>query len=335
MTEPAVLQLTEGDLGDSLDPDRHPRQILAGVPSALRARQPACGMSLRLGPVAPRVPVERVRQQGRQLVQQLSATLHREAGSDTDVMQPTFVVVQAQQQRADPLAILVNPVAGHRAIGRAFVLHLDQGALVRRVRIAEALGDDAVQTGTLELDEPSLRRCVIGGAGAHVDRRVGVGEQRLQSGMALFQRCGQQQFVVDGQQVEGHERGGRLGSQTPHSRFGRMNALQQCVEVETAIVGVGHHDLAVDHAAIRQVVQHRLDQLGEVARERALVAAGQFDVVAIAEHDAAKAIPLGLVQPTVAIGNGVGQLGQHRREGGCDRQRHGCSLPGNCSRADA
>ena len=43
--------------------------------------------------------------------------------------------------------------------------------------------------------------------------------------------------------------------------------------------------------------QQRLDQLGEVAGERPLVAAGQLDLVAVAEHDAAEAVPLRLVQP--------------------------------------
>jgi hypothetical protein len=94
-----------------------------------------------------------------------------------------------------------------------------------------------------------------------------------------------------------------------------VNALQQRVEVEAAVVGRGHDDLAVDDAARRQVGEQWREQLGEVAVERALVTAGQLDLVAVAEHDTAEAVPLRFVQPSVALGDVVGELGQHRREG--------------------
>ena len=82
--------------------------------------------------------------------------------------------------------------------------------------------------------------------------------------------------------------------------LGRVDALQQGLEVQP--VAAGDDDLAVDHAAVRQVGPQRLDDLGEVAGQRLLAAAGQLDLVAVAEHDAAEAVPLRLVE--VVTGRG-------------------------------
>ena len=73
-----------------------------------------------------------------------------------------------------------------------------------------------------------------------------------------------------------------------------MDPQRQPVEVEAALGG--DHDLAVDHALLRELRADRLDQLGEVPRERLLVPAPDLDVVAVAEHDGAKAVPLRLVE---------------------------------------
>ena len=78
----------------------------------------------------------------------------------------------------------------------------------------------------------------------------------------------------------------------------------------------GDDDLAVDHAALERVGLHGRHDLGEVAGERALVAAAQLDLVAVPEDDAAEAVPLGLVERVVAdgeLGCGLGQHRLHRR----------------------
>src|SRR5215467_5572341 len=72
-------------------------------------------------------------------------------------MEQSVVVIKAEQQRADRLA--VGPVAkpAHHAICTAVVLHLLQGgALARAIRGVAALGDDAVERWA-RLFEP-LRR---------------------------------------------------------------------------------------------------------------------------------------------------------------------------------
>ncbi len=79
-------------------------------------------------------------------------------------------------------------------------------------------------------------------------------------------------------------------------------------------------DLAVHDAALREVGLGGGDDLREVAGHRLLVAAADLHLVAVAKDDRPKAVPLGLVM-------GVGRdplhrLGQHRRDGGHDRQLH-------------
>ena len=72
-------------------------------------------------------------------------------------------------------------------------------------------------------------------------RRAGAGEPRLQ--------------VVDvGQRehVEDDEPGRRLLGQQPDPAGGRVDALQQGLEVEPPALGVGHDDLPVQHAPLRQ-----------------------------------------------------------------------------------
>ena len=80
----------------------------------------------------------------------------------------------------------------------------------------------------------------------------------------------------------------------PHPRVGRVDALLQRLEVQ-AVVG-GDDDLAVDHAAFRQLGLDRGDELGEVAGHRPLVAAAQLDLVAVAEANRSESVPLGLIR---------------------------------------
>src|SRR4051812_50080044 len=54
VAEAALLELAERDLGDPFDADRHPREVLAGVPTAPPARPagPVAGLAPR--PTPPR-----------------------------------------------------------------------------------------------------------------------------------------------------------------------------------------------------------------------------------------------------------------------------------------
>ena len=97
------------------------------------------------------------------------------------------------------------------------------------------------------------------------------------------------------QQIEGDERGGRLLRELRHARGRGMQPQLQRVEVEPALRG--DHDLAVDHAARRQL----LAAARRAAREssgRAAAGRGSgcraSDVAA--KHDRAEAVPLRLEQ---------------------------------------
>ena len=76
-------------------------------------------------------------------------------------------------------------------------------------------------------------------------------------------------------------------------------------------------------AALGQGGAQRVRQLREVAIERLQVAGLDVDLVAVAEDDRAEAVPLGLEQPAVAIGQPVGRLGQHRLDRRIERQVEG------------
>ena len=133
VAEPVALQVLVRDLGDQLDAQRLPRQVLARVPPALPRRACAArspGLGVGLGPLAPRVVVERVVAVAAR-ARRASSLARRggEAARDADVVQHAVVVVEPEQQRADALAVLVHAEAGDDAVGGAQVLHLEHGAL--------------------------------------------------------------------------------------------------------------------------------------------------------------------------------------------------------------
>ena len=98
-----------------------------------------------------------------------------------------------------------------------------------------------------------------------------LGEQRLERGAARFLRLVDEARAAGGEKVEGDERRRRRHRQLGDPRRRRVQALLQGVEVEA--VGAGDDDLAVDDRAVGQQVEEGGVQLGEVAVERAQVAA--------------------------------------------------------------
>ena len=126
-----------------------------------------------------------------------------------------------------------------------------------------------------------------------VDRGLDAAQDLLEHCPPLGEGLRHQGAVAEGQQVEGDEGGRRLGGEQLDPGGGGVDPLLEGVELQTAV----HHqdDLAVDDAALRQLPLHRLDDVGEVARERALVAAAELDLVAIAEHQRPEAVELRFV----------------------------------------
>jgi hypothetical protein len=89
-----------------------------------------------------------------------------------------------------------------------------------------------------------------------------------------------------------------------------MDPLLEHLEVEPVAGGADHDDLAVEDAARGEVGPDGLDDLGEVAGHRLLVAAADLDLVAVSENDRPEAIPFGFVAQ-VAGGDVLDRLGEH------------------------
>ena len=129
-------------------PQRLPAHVLVRVPAVAGARHaplgPALGLDrLRvrpLGPLPPGVVLQRVLPVRLELVDQLRAPGRVEARRDADVVQVAAVVVEAEQQRPDALAVLVPPEPGDHDVRGAQVLHLEPAPLAFLVRAGDVLG---------------------------------------------------------------------------------------------------------------------------------------------------------------------------------------------------
>ena len=259
--------------------------------------------------------------------------LTRERRRHADVLQLVVVVVQPEQQRADAVAVLVDAVAGDDALGRALVLDLDERPLVRQVRVVEALGDDAVEAGALEAPEPlggrvparARRREVDGGAGRMARSSASRRSASGRSSSTSSPRARRSKATND------------AGVSAARRRTRDSAGWMRCSRASKSRPRPSRSATTISPSTTQRCGQRgpqRVEQLGEVAGERPLVAAGQLDVVAVAEHDAAEAVPLRLEQPAVAVGDRAGQLGQHRLERRGERQDHARILarPGTAAR---
>ena len=202
-----------------------------------------------------------------------------------DEVQLALVVVEAEQEGADTLAVLVQPVAADHAVHGAAVLDLDHLPAAFGVGSVERLRHDAVEAGRFELVEPAAGDGYVGGAGgeepwragarAEVGRRVAadfeLDRQVPRAGGAARRRAG----------GEGRRRGAAsrsnsascAGVSRARSRT-RLSAgwMRFCRASKSSLPSTDHHHLAVEHRARWQPGQRRL-KLGEVAEEGLGVAA--------------------------------------------------------------
>ena len=86
----------------------------------------------------------------------------------------------------------------------------------------------------------------------------------------------------------------------------------------------GNHDLAIEHAIGRQIVEQRLPQLGKVAVKRAQIPALNVEVGLMSKDDRAKPVPLRLVKKATSLGQRLRQFRQHRLDWRSDRERRRC-----------
>ena len=97
---------------------------------------------------------------------------------------------------------------------------------------------------------------------------------------------------------------GDLRGEQLHARRGRMDAQEQRLEVEP-VRRRRSRSRRRARSAPGSAARERLDELGEVAVQRLLVAALEQDLVAVAEDERAEAVPLRLEEPAVAVGEVV------------------------------
>ena len=157
------LHVVVCDFDHELRAKRFPGKILALAPSARSARPPlASAVDLRHGPIPPWMLCE-CRAVGREKLHQLATLGVREARTHADVLEPAFLVVEAEEQRSDCrfAAILVPAEAGDDAIAVALVLHLQHDPLPGFVDARNLLRHHAVEARPLETAKPILGRRAI------------------------------------------------------------------------------------------------------------------------------------------------------------------------------
>ena len=146
----------------------------------------------------------------------------------------------------------------------------------------------------LERREPELGLVRVLRQRGEDERWVGPREQPLETPAALVEGAGPEIVPVRGEEVERNEDGGRFAAQPLDTRLRGMEAREKRREVCARLRR--DDDLAVEDKGVGHDVEEGVDQLREVTRERALVAAAQVDALADAEGETAKAVPLRLVE---------------------------------------
>ena len=238
------------------------------------------------------------------------------------MLQPAPRVVQPKQQRPHrrPLSILMPPEARDHAVAVALMLHLQHRPLVRLIPARSRLRHHPVQPRALEPPEPILRHLPVARGRCLVNRRLGPLEHLRQPSRPFRERPLPQILIAQAKQIEEHHRRRRLLRQQPHPRRRRMHPQLQRIEVQPALRR--NHDLPVQHAPRRQLLQQRGLDIREVPVQRLAVPALDQDLPAIAKHHRPKPIPLRLEDPPLADRNLGYTLRQHRQHRRIDRKLH-------------
>ena len=95
-----------------------------------------------------------------------------------------------------------------------------------------------------------------------------------------------------------------------------MDAQLKRVEVEAPVPC--DDDFPVENRAVWQLTPEWVDEIGKVSVERFLVAALDQDFIAVPEDERSEAVPLGLVDPSLSLGQLAHALGEHRQNGRID-----------------
>ena len=177
VAEPAVHQPLELDLADPLDPQRLPRHVLAwrssGSDRPASVRRGAASGCIAAAQSFHGWSASAPARRRLDLARELGAQLGGHGARDADVVQRAVVVVQAEQERPDAVAVLVHPEARDHAVARALVLHLQHRALARadsRRRAACATTPSKPAPSKRENQSAATSRSRV--VGSEVDRRA-------------------------------------------------------------------------------------------------------------------------------------------------------------------
>jgi hypothetical protein len=189
------------------------------------------------------------------------------------------------------------------------------------IRLAEALGHDAVEAEDAELLEPLRGQLAVHRGGREMNELVlHGGEELVQLFAAILDRQLRKVLRLQREQVEDVVVGRVLLREFFDPRLRGMDALQQVVEREPSFDR--HDDLAVEHELFLLQCARRVGDFGKVARQRLAGLRLNVDVVAVAEDDGAEAVPLRLELPRLAGGDLVDALRFHWRVRRLDWECH-------------
>ena len=294
MAQPSAVELGVGDLADAVRRERNPVHRHARLPAPGCALEPAGRAAAEQEAVLPGVALQRDRER-RQLARQALLRRPRERARDADVLEATALVEEPEQERRHRRRLRRSPHAGHDAVGRALVLDLEHRPPAVLVRPVARLRDDAVQAAAAEALQPAGGDVAVAGRRRDEQRRRRVAEQFDEPRAALAKRARAKVLPAHCQQVEGDEQRGRPLRELAHAPVRRMQPRHERREVEPPLRE--DEQLAVERKP-RGLLERgeRGGDLREVPRERPPVAAAQVDIVALAVGEAAKAVPLRLVQ---------------------------------------
>src|SRR5690606_38090107 len=174
--------------------------------------------------------------------------------------------------------------------------------LAARVWRVEQLRDDAVEPRAFTrqpvfggIEVGSLRRGVRAAGRAEVARGEG-----FEAEASLTERLLQQRRTSLGEeQVKSDEDRGMLCREPLHATRRGMDPLQQLLEGRRTTDW--HDQFAVEHESTRSDGVHGFDDIGEISLEGLARLRLKQHLIAVAEDETAKAVPLRLVAPLLAV----------------------------------
>ena len=158
-----------------------------------------------------------------------------------------------------------------------------------------------------------------------VERRRGVREDALEPRAALGERRVAQVAVALREQIEEDDRGRDLARE----QLRRATRPDGGAAAAPRSRGAPSRAMTISPSSTQRggsCACSGAKQLGEVAVERLLVAALDEDLVAVAEHERAKPVPLRLEDPVAGVRQRADPQGEHGRDGEGDRWQHDRTL---------